>query len=108
MGGLVKPEAQLTPSSLDTIVFIHGPQGSGKERIIKRVLDESPRTVLTIDCAKIYSASSDSAVLEALSHQTGYWPVFPFINSLNNVIDIASVGLIGQKGRFNPKPYEFY
>jgi len=33
-----------------------------------------------------------------LAKQTGYWPVFTFFNSMSNLIDLASVGLIGQKG----------
>ena len=66
------------------------------------MLMTNTRTVLTIDCAPIYSAGSDPAILRAVAHQTGYWPIFPFINSLNNMIDIASVGLIGQKGRESP------
>lgn len=41
-------------------------------------------------------------MLQSLARQTGYWPVFPFVNSLNNLIDIASVGLIGQKGILYP------
>jgi len=50
-----------------------------------------------IDCADLFAAGSDAAVLRSLSRQMGYRPVFPFINSFNNLIDIASVGLIGQK-----------
>jgi len=30
---------------------------------------------------------------------TGYYPVFSFLSSLNGLIDLASVGLIGQKGK---------
>lgn len=60
----------------------------------------SRRPVLMIDCADLYSAGSDGAVLQSLSRQTGYRPVFPFVNSMNNLIDIASVGLIGQKGLY--------
>lgn len=37
-------------------------------------------------------------MVAALAAQTGYWPVFTFLNSMNNLVDIASVGLIGQKG----------
>ena len=41
---------------------------------------------------------SDSKMVAALAQQTGYWPVFTFFNSMSNMIDLASVGLIGQKG----------
>lgn len=100
----------------DTITFVHGPQGSGKSRMLFSLLKNierhvqlnlldfirtdhsNQRPVLTIDCAELYKAGSDSALLMSLAKQTGYWPVFPFVNSLNNLIDIASVGLMGQKG----------
>jgi len=41
---------------------------------------------------------SDSKVVAALAQQTGYWPVFTLFNSMSNLIDLASVGLMGQKG----------
>jgi hypothetical protein len=56
--------------------------------------------VLVIDCAELLRANSDTRLIETLSRQTGYWPVFTFLNSMNNLIDLASVGLIGQKGTF--------
>jgi len=37
-------------------------------------------------------------MVAALAQQTGYRPVFTFFNSMSNLIDLASVGLIGQKG----------
>lgn len=56
------------------------------------------RRVLEIDVGKLATATSDVALVTALARQTGYWPVFSFLNSMNNLIDLASVGLIGQKG----------
>lgn len=41
---------------------------------------------------------SDSKVIAELAQQTGYWPVFTSLNSMSNMVDLASVGLIGQKG----------
>src|ERR1700759_5242223 len=58
----------------------------------------SCRKALIIDCGELQKASSDTALLAGLAQQTGYWPVFTFLNSMNNLIDLASVGLIGQKG----------
>jgi RNA12 protein len=55
------------------------------------------RPMLIIDCAELQRANSDTRLVDALSRQTGYWPVFTFLDSMNNVIDLASVGLIGQK-----------
>ena len=54
--------------------------------------------VLVIDCAELQRADSDMRLIDTLSKQTGYWPVFTFLKSMNNLIDLASVGLIGQNG----------
>lgn len=51
-----------------------------------------------VDCRELYKAASDVQLVSELARQTGYWPAFTFLNSMNNVIDLASVGLIGQKG----------
>ena len=62
-----------------------------------------------IDCAEIAKAKTDPGLVDALAQQTGalpnvcgltlgYYPVFSFLSSLNGLIDLASMGLIGQKG----------
>ena len=59
----------------------------------------STRRSLLIDCGPIMRLKgSDSKIVAELARQTGYWPVFTFFNSMSNMIDLASVGLIGQKG----------
>lgn len=63
------------------------------------------RPSLVIDCAKILNAPTDSATVRELAKQTGYWPYFSFLTSLNNMIDLASVGLIGQKGKLKHNNY---
>ena len=55
------------------------------------------RNTLLIDCRELQMTMSDSQLIGALASQTGYWPVFTFLQSVNNLIDLASVGLIGQK-----------
>jgi hypothetical protein len=87
-----------------TVAFVHGPQGSGKSRLVNMVLDDisansttGPRTTLIIDCKELLKSATDSQVVNDLAKQTGYWPVFTFLDSLNSLIDLASVGLIGQK-----------
>lgn len=45
------------------------------------------------------NTGSDSAMVQELARQVGYWPYFSFLSSINNMIDLASVGLIGQKGK---------
>jgi RNA12 protein len=106
------------------ITFLYGFQGSGKSKMLSRVhgtyhccislaysaLVGLIRTsqVLMIDCAELPRANSDTQLIEALSRQTGYWPIFTFLNSMNNVIDLASVGLIGQKGMLSEKRKWFH
>jgi len=80
-----------------TIAFVHGPQGSGKTSMLKVVLEESNRNSLIIDVRQLNNAGSDTALVGGLATQTGYWPVFTFLNSMNTLVDLASVGLIGQK-----------
>ncbi|KAG9046882.1 mitochondrial escape protein 2 [Tulasnella sp. UAMH 9824] len=98
-----------------TIAVIHGPQGSGKSKMLAEVLsmtsqlsatssDSStpePRKTIVIDCTEIYKAGTDSGIVSSLASQTGYWPMFSFLGSMNNLIDLASVGLIGQKAGFS-------
>ncbi|KAF9532412.1 RNA12 protein-domain-containing protein [Crepidotus variabilis] len=80
-----------------TIAFVHGPQGSGKTSMLNTVLEESGRNTLIIDVRQLNNAGSDIGIVGSLAGQTGYWPVFTFLNSMNNLIDLASVGVIGQK-----------
>ncbi|THG98922.1 hypothetical protein EW026_g3341 [Hermanssonia centrifuga] len=81
----------------NTVTFLFGPKGSGKTHMMQRILKDGHRKVLIIDIGELSKASSDAALVAALANQTGYWPVFSFLNSMNNLIDLASVGLIGQK-----------
>ncbi len=55
---------------------------------------------MTIDVAELTKVTSEMALVTGFARQTGYWPVFSFLNSLNTLVDLASVGLIGQKSKF--------
>lgn len=95
-----------------TFVTITGPHGSGKASLVTRVLKGQEKPALVLDCTEIAKAKNDAALVTALAEQTGafsqnchgpltspgYYPVFSFLSSLNGMIDLASVGLIGQKG----------
>ncbi|EIN07712.1 hypothetical protein PUNSTDRAFT_114198 [Punctularia strigosozonata HHB-11173 SS5] len=81
----------------NTITFVHGPQGSGKGRMLEAVITAHHRKALIIDCNELFKKSSDSQLVGALAEQTGYWPIFTFLNSASNLLDLAAVGLIGQK-----------
>ncbi|KAF8754138.1 RNA12 protein [Rhizoctonia solani] len=65
------------------------------------ISDLTRRPSIIIDCAKILNTPNDSSMIRELATQTGYWPYFSFLTSLNNMIDLASVGLIGQKAGFS-------
>jgi hypothetical protein len=61
------------------------------------IVQKSDRKTLVIDCAELLKNSSDAGLVNSLAAQTGYWPVFTFLNNFNTWIDLASVGIIGQK-----------
>ncbi|EEB86680.1 hypothetical protein MPER_16279, partial [Moniliophthora perniciosa FA553] len=65
--------------------------------MVESVLKETGRVSLIIDCRELQKATSDTQLVDALARQTGYWPVFSFLSSMNNLIDLASMGIIGQK-----------
>ncbi|GAA6010157.1 hypothetical protein JCM10207_005643 [Rhodosporidiobolus poonsookiae] len=85
----------------DTFIVVTGPRGSGKQALIDEVLHDG-KNVLTIDCdALLKSARSDTKLVNELASTTGYWPQFVLAASLNNMIDLAAMGLIGQKAGFS-------
>lgn len=69
--------------------------------MVEHIISESGRTALVIDCRRLLKAATDTQIVGDLAMQTGYWPVFTFVNSLSSLIDLASVGLIGQKSEFS-------
>jgi hypothetical protein len=89
-----------TPS---TFITIAGPRGSGKHPLLKRATGNKSVKHLTIHCEEIsHTAKGDeSTLVPALANQVGYFPVFSWISSLNNLIDLAAVGLIGSKAGFS-------
>ncbi|CEH19455.1 hypothetical protein CBOM_06777 [Ceraceosorus bombacis] len=83
-----------TPS---TFITIAGPRGSGKHQLLDGVLTKEV-SHLRINCEAIArAAKTDSALIGALANELGYWPVFSWISSVNNLIDIGAQGLIGSK-----------
>ncbi len=66
---------------------------------LKPPTDVENRRVLLIDCNLLYKGGSESGVLTSLASQTGYWPLFTFLNSVNSMLDLASVGVIGKPGK---------
>ncbi|GJN94730.1 hypothetical protein Rhopal_007821-T1 [Rhodotorula paludigena] len=85
----------------DTFVVVTGPQGSGKTALVNEVLADG-KNVLTIDCNQLLkNARSDTKLVSELASSVGYWPQFVLASSINQMIDLASMGLIGQKAGFS-------
>ena len=85
----------------DTFIVVQGPRGSGKkELILDEALKERPNK-LVIDCKRIQEARGDSATIAAAAAETGYRPVFSWMNSISSMIDLAAMGTIGTKTGFS-------
>lgn len=89
--------------SPSTFITIAGPRGSGKHPLLQRATEHNGLKHLTIHCEEIAHTAKgeDAALVPALANQVGYFPVFSWISSLNNLIDLAAVGLIGSKAGFS-------
>ncbi|SNX85177.1 related to PRP12 - involved in early maturation of pre-rRNA [Melanopsichium pennsylvanicum] len=83
-----------------TFVTISGPRGSGKSGLVNKAITRDVQH-LVIDCDAIAkTAKNDSLLITSLANETGYWPVFSWLSSINSMIDLAAVGLIGSKAGF--------
>ncbi|EPQ25968.1 uncharacterized protein PFL1_06423 [Pseudozyma flocculosa PF-1] len=83
-----------------TFITITGPRGSGKSKLLGKAITKDVQH-LVIDCETIAkTAKNDATLVSSLASETGYWPVFGWLNSLNSIIDLAAVGLIGSKAGF--------
>ncbi|KAK0559457.1 mitochondrial escape protein 2 [Tilletia horrida] len=86
--------------SPSTFITLTGPRGSGKHQLLARAIPPEVKH-LTLDCDVIArSSKSEVSLLTAVASEVGYWPVFGWLNSLGNLVDLASVGLIGSKAGF--------
>ncbi|KAJ7697124.1 RNA12 protein-domain-containing protein [Mycena olivaceomarginata] len=59
------------------------------------------RTYITEWPSTIATPPSDTQLMKVLARQTGFWPFFSFLGSIHHLIDLASVGLIGQKANLS-------
>lgn len=93
----IKELLRETPS---TFIQISGPRGSGKHQLLSKSIHKDSKH-LNINCEFIANNSkTDSALVGSLANETGYWPIFSWVNSISNLIDLAAVGLIGSKAGF--------
>lgn len=96
-------------SALDITLHLQnsGPPGSGKQALVSSVTSHA-KNIIYIDCSELVKqargggggGSSESKLVSALATQLGYFPQFQWANSFSNLVDIASVGLIGTKAGF--------
>ncbi|SCU98854.1 LAMI_0F16490g1_1 [Lachancea mirantina] len=81
----------------NTFVIVRGPRGSGKhDLVVQHTLHDRPN-VLYLDCDKLIKSRTDAKFLKNAATQLGYFPIFPWINSITNLLDLGVQGLTGQK-----------
>lgn len=83
--------------NVNTFIVIRGPRGSGKHEMVIDHALKGRENVLVLDCDKLIKARNDQRLILTLGAQIGYFPSFPWLNSLTNFVDLALQGLIGQK-----------
>ncbi|CAR27808.1 hypothetical protein ZYGR_0N02940 [Zygosaccharomyces rouxii] len=81
----------------NTFVVIRGPRGSGKHELVMQHTLNERENVLYLDCDKFVKSRTDAKFLRNVASQLGYFPIFPWLNSVTNVIDLMLQGLTGQK-----------
>ncbi|CCF60038.1 hypothetical protein KAFR_0I02590 [Kazachstania africana CBS 2517] len=85
----------------NTFVVIRGPRGTGKRELVMDNLLQDRENVLYLDCDKIVKSRTDSKFLKSIANQIGYFPIFPWLNSLTSVTDLMVQGMTGQKTGLN-------
>ncbi|AQZ13493.1 YME2 (YMR302C) [Zygosaccharomyces parabailii] len=81
----------------NTFVVIRGPRGSGKHELVMQHTLHDRENVLYLDCDKFVKSRTDAKFLRNVANQLGYFPIFPWLNSVTNVLDLMVQGLTGQK-----------
>lgn len=83
-----------------TYIIVQGPRGSGKQDLVMSHALKDCRKILTIDCEVLVKSRTDPQFIRHASNEIGYYPVFPFMNSLATFLDLGVQGLTGQKSGF--------
>ncbi|KAG0145143.1 hypothetical protein CROQUDRAFT_64258 [Cronartium quercuum f. sp. fusiforme G11] len=84
----------------ETFVVVSGPKGSGKSALVEETI-QARKNVMRVDCEKICKGGiNERSRVTVLAKEIGYFPYFGFLGTINHLIDIGSVGLIGQKAGF--------
>ncbi|KAI1317477.1 mitochondrial escape protein 2 [Mortierella claussenii] len=80
----------------ETFAIVQGPRGAGKSDMVEFAIKEKTHKVI-IRCEALANARSEGEVLTNLAKQVGYIPLFQFMNTLNNMMDMAITATTGQK-----------
>lgn len=80
----------------ESFAIVHGPRGAGKTEMVEYVIKDKKHKVV-IRCEELANARSESELLTNLAKQIGYIPLFQFMNTINNMVDVAITATTGQK-----------
>ncbi|CAO3696072.1 unnamed protein product [Umbelopsis ramanniana] len=89
--------------SPETFIVISGPKGSGKSALIKGATDKK-RNIIRIQGEELANARNKNEITTILAKQLGYYPVFTWISSLNQLIDTLVTATTGQKAGLSTSP----
>ncbi|CCH43886.1 Mitochondrial escape protein 2 [Wickerhamomyces ciferrii] len=98
---LVKELKLWIEENVNTFIIVRGPRGTGKHELVMQHALHGRDNILYIDCDKLVKSRSDSQFISNAAHEVGYFPVFPWLNSFSNIIDLGVQGLTGQKSGFS-------
>ncbi|KAK9717133.1 mitochondrial escape protein 2 [Basidiobolus ranarum] len=99
LGGREQDEARLRAllqEAPGSFILVTGPQGSGKEELVKKLTGDCKHKVI-IDCKKISAARNDNELLKNLAKQVGYFPLFSYLVGATNLLDNFVSATTGQK-----------
>lgn len=85
----------------DSFFVVYGPRGSGRSEFVLDEVHKHGALNLVIDCKTIQDARSDPAKVSTSASQVGYWPVFPWLDSIANVVDMGVQSTFGTKVSFS-------
>ncbi|KAG0042886.1 mitochondrial escape protein 2 [Gryganskiella cystojenkinii] len=80
----------------ETFAIVQGPRGAGKTDMVEYAIKGKTHKVI-IRCEELANARSEGEMLKILAKQVGYIPLFQFMSTLNNLMDMAITATTGQK-----------
>ena len=87
--------------SVSSFSIIQGPRGTGKRELMVQDVLKDRRNVFVLDCESLIESRSDPATIANLASQLGYRPIFSWMNSISNLVDLAAQGMMGQSTGFS-------